>query len=125
MSFVEELRNKVIDTRKRIKDRAINSFTDLLKTRMRTVAERGNTRGSIWFKDFFEDDEDYDDDEDDARLGLDIIELNTLLNEEYRDFNNYEVYNWLLNQVKKSNIFDGIEIGIEKNHLEFKWYLTE
>jgi hypothetical protein len=61
--------------------------------------------------------------ENDARL--DLNELYTLLSEEYRDVSKYGVYNWLLNEVKKTNIFEEIEMKIDENFLNFNWYLVE
>lgn len=110
MSFKDELVKKVIDVRDGIKNTSINIFGDSLKSKMIEAAEEGRTRGYLHLDDEYNDyPEEYSSLED--LLG----EIN-----ETKD-----KFIWLLEEIKKTRVFDGIYMDIEDNVLNFYWHITE
>lgn len=121
-SFKDELTAKVNSVRKNIKIEAINCFINKLKTAMQWTAERGETKGAITLTiNFMEDDEDEE--------YVVLRRLNDLLLEEEatkEDFEGTKIYEWLLKQIHKTGIFDGICIVINDNYeMEYFWEVDE
>jgi hypothetical protein len=128
-SFKEELTATVNSVRKNIKTEAINCFINKLKTAMRWTAQRGETKGAIALRINFEEDDDEDDDEEYAVLRR-LDEL--LLIEEVKrtsgeDFEGSKIYEWLLKQINKIDVFDDIDISLNMDtyEMEYFWEVEE
>ena len=123
MSFKDELNKKVIETRNRIKNKAINTFVETLKSEMYLVAEEGKTRGFINIEYDYED-EDEDEDEYKKEIYSQLKQILILQNEINENCEIINTYKWLTEYVKKTDIFKDIYIDIEDNCLQFYWYLN-
>lgn len=126
MSFRDELNKKVIETRERIKSKAINSFVEWLKSVMNTVAKEGKTAGYINLED--DDEEDCEDEDEYEYKHINNIynELQKILIiEEIIYDEKVNIYNWLLKEIQKTDVFKDININIdlEKQSLHFYWCL--
>jgi hypothetical protein len=118
MSFKDELTTTVNSFRKNIKTEAINYFIDRLKTSMRWSAERGETTGRISLAI------NLNDDVEDEYVVLRRLNDLLLIEEVKRtkDFEGTKIYEWLLKQIHKTGIFDGICIVINDNYeMEYFW----
>ena len=117
MSFKDELTNKVIETRERIKSKAINYFTEWLKSAMISVAEEGRNTGCIGLFD------DCDGNEYVNQIYYELLKI--LIIEKTHKYSEEKVkmYIWLLEEVQKTDIFKDITIEIENDILNFSWYL--
>jgi len=111
-TLIDDLRKRVIDTRENIKKEAINKLSQFLKTEMIEFANQGLTKGSFCV--------DYIDEEyniyDNLKKMLIVEEKNF---EDDRD----HVFIWLLEEVKKTNVFKDIDMEIKNDCLEFSWCL--
>jgi hypothetical protein len=119
MSFKDELTAKINSVRQNIKTEAINYFIHRLKTSMRWSAERGETTGRISLAINF-----MNDDVEDEYVVLRRLNDLLLIEEVKRtkDFEGAKIYEWLLKQIHKTGIFDGICIVINGNHeMEYFW----
>lgn len=123
MSFKDELVKKVNSARDLIRQNAINNFVGILKSSMIKCAEEGKISGSINL--------DIETDWIDAGSysNMDVYSQLEKLYEEERlvdidDIRRY-AYKWLMEEVKKTNIFADIEMKLhsDDNILEFHWYL--
>jgi hypothetical protein len=126
-SFKEELTATVNSVRKNIKTEAINCFINKLKTSMRWTAQKGETKGAIALRiNFMDDDDDDDDDEEYVLLRrLNDILLIEEVNRTKEDFEGSKIYEWLLKQIHKTGVFDGICIIISDYEMEYFWEVEE
>jgi hypothetical protein len=111
-SFVDELKTKVITVRNKIKTNAINCFIKILKESMNYAANMGKTNGSISLRINLDEDDDYE-----------LYKLNELL----ILTGEIGIYEWLIKEIIKTDVFKGIYFEFDKDvcELEFHWYLTE
>ncbi len=125
-SFKDELTVIVNSVRNNIKTEAINFFINKLKTAMRNIAERGSTRGTIALRINFMDDED-DDEYDKEYVVLrrlnDILLIEEAKKTTKEDFEGSKIYEWLLKEIRKIDVFEDIYISlnIEGDELNFFW----
>lgn len=122
MSFKNELTAKVNSVRKNIKTEAINCFINKLKTAMRWTAERGETRGAIALRINFMEDEDDEDDEYVFLRRLNDVLLYEQVKRTEEDFEGARIYEWLLKQIQKTGVFDGIYISLNTNSYEMEYF---
>ena len=122
--FKDELTATVDSVRKNIKTEAINYFINTLKTAMRNTAEIGETKGAIALRINFMEDED---DEyvvlrrlNDLLLFEKVKRTKTKIEE---GFEGPKIYEWLVKQIDKIGVFEGIYItlNIDKYEVEFWW----
>jgi hypothetical protein len=133
MSFKDELTAKVNSVRKNIKTEAINYFINKLKKAMRNTAEKGDTKGSIVLRiNFMEDEEDEDDeeyDEDEEYIVLRRLNNILLLEEAKRTtekiFEGSKIYEWLLKQIRKIDVFDNIYISLNIDTYEMEYFWND
>ena len=124
MSFKNELNKKVIETRDRIKNKAINNFVETLKLAMCHVANEGRTRGSINIEyDYQEEDE--NEYEYNKVIYNQLKKLLILQDEIAENGEIINTYRWLTENVKKTDIFKDIYIDIEDDCVQFHWYLND
>ena len=124
MSFKNELNKKVVETRDRIKNKAINNFVESLKSAMYQVAEEGRTRGSINIEyDYQEEDEHGN--EYNKEIYNQLRQLLILQDEIAENSEIINTYRWLTENVKKTDIFKDIYIEIEDDCVQFHWYLND
>jgi hypothetical protein len=111
MTFKDELNKMVAEVRENIVMNAKNSFIDYLKVVMNDVAKEGRTDGTIDLEIECDGDE--------------YVKLQKILVEIAGDkFEDKEaVYIWLLEEVNKTNIFEGIFMNIDNGCLSFYWNL--
>jgi len=128
MSFKDELTATVNSVRKNIKTEAINCFIDKLKTSMRWTAQKGETEGAIALRINFMEDDDEDDDEDEEYVILRRLNDILLIEEaKKKDFEGSKIYEWLLKQIKKTGVFDGVYISLNMDtyEMEYFWQVDE
>jgi hypothetical protein len=128
MSFKDELTATVNSVRKNIKTEAINCFIDKLKTAMRWTAQKGETEGAIALRiNFMEDDDDDDDEEYVILRRLNDILLIEEVKRTKEDFEGSEIYEWLLKQIRKTGVFDGvcISLNMDTYEMEYFWEVDE
>jgi hypothetical protein len=128
MSFKDELNAEVNSVRSKIKTEAINHFINVLKEAMKNTARLGLTNGSISLRINFEECEHYhSEDEDCAEDNTGDLELyrlgELLLLTKEREPGALGMYEWLIKEVNKTDVFKGIciDINTEKFELEFFW----
>lgn len=128
MSFKDELNAEVNSVRDKIKTEAINHFINVLKEAMKNTARLGLTNGSISLRINFEECEHYhSEDEDCAEDHTGDLELyrlgELLLLTKEREPGALGMYEWLIKEVNKTDVFKGIciDINTEKFELEFFW----
>jgi hypothetical protein len=130
MSFRDELNDEVKCVRNNIKIKAVNYFTDRLKTAMLNTAKKGETKGAIALRINFMEDEDEDEEYDEEYVVLRRLNDILLIEEAKRtteDFEGSKIYEWLLKQIHKSGVFDDIHIclNIDTYEMEYFWEVDE
>jgi hypothetical protein len=126
MSFKDELVKKVVQIRDAIKSNAVKVFTQCLKSAMYEVAEKGRTSGSLNIKDEYENCEE-EEQEDEYYYVKHYIKLEELLltTGEIKIKDETMLFVWLLEEIKKTSVFDGIYMEIENDELKFYWHTHE
>ena len=128
MSFKDELTAKVNSVRKNIKTEAINYFINKLKKAMRNTAERGDTRGTIALRINFmedEDDEEYDEEYIVLRRLNNILLLEEAKRTTEKNFEGSKIYEWLLKQIRKIDVFDNIYISLNIDTYEMEYFWND
>ena len=131
MSFKDELTAKVNSVRKNIKTEAINYFIKNLKKAMRNTAEKGDTKGSIALRiNFMEDENDEDEEYDEEYIVLRRLNNILLLEEEAKrttekNFEGSKIYEWLLKQIRKIDVFDNIYISLNIDTYEMEYFWND
>jgi len=128
MSFKDELTAKVNSVRKNIKTEAINYFINKLKKAMRNTAERGDTRGTIALRINFmedEDDEEYDEEYIVLRRLNNILLLEEAKRTIEKNFEGSKIYEWLLKQIRKIDVFDNIYISLNIDTYEMEYFWND
>ena len=120
MSFRDELNIEVTGVRNNIKIKAINCLINKLKRSMRYTAQTGRTKGAIALTISFEKDDDDDDDEEYSVLrGLNEI---LRLEKDFEVSTWSTIYEWLLKQITKIGVFDGIDISLNIDTFEMEYF---
>lgn len=116
MSFRDELVKKVHSTRELIRQTAVNDFVGILKSSMIKCAEEGKISGSINLDIETECDENF----------YELFEIQGVLVDDKRRYS----YIWLIEEVKKTDIFAEdifaeieMKLDSDDNILEFHWCL--
>jgi len=125
MSFKDELTAEVKSVREKIKTEAINHFINVLKEAMKNTARLGMTNGSISLRlDFDECEYEEEDCDEDHTGDLELYRLSELLlMTKEREPGVLEMYEWLIKQVYKTDVFKDICINLntEEYELDFFW----
>jgi hypothetical protein len=127
MSFRDELNIEVTGVRNNIKIKAINCLINKLKRSMRYTAQTGRTKGAIALTISFEKDDD-DDEEYSVLRGLnEILRLEKdfeilRLEKDFEVSTWSTIYEWLLKQITKIGVFDGIDISLNIDTFEMEYF---
>jgi hypothetical protein len=98
---------------------------------MRWTAEKGETKGAIALRINFMEDEDDDDDEEYVLLRrlndiLLIEEVKKNFRTSAEDFEGSKIYEWILKQIQKTGVFDGVRISLNDNYeMEYFWEVDD
>jgi len=114
MSFRDELKKTVASVRETVKSNAINACVELLKSEMSITAKEGRSRGGILLEVLVEDE--YED------IFYKLKEV-LIITGEIDDSDTDEWFSWLLEEVKKTGIFEGIYMNIDNKNSCLDWYI--